>query len=227
MAVSAASEGVSAVAATPHVRPDYPTTPAEMRRAVEELQRGLVEAGVDLRVLPGAEVSVEAALTLPAAELAHFGLAGNPGYVLLETPYVGWPLMLPDLVAELASSGIRPVLAHPERNRSVQQRPEGMGELVARGALIQLTAGSLTGASDGPTRRAATQLLDLELVHLLASDRHRAATRRASLAQAVGLLEPRLADWLSRELPQAIVEGAELPPRPSRRRRGRRLRPDG
>ncbi len=125
MARAAAAEGVAAMAATPHVRPDYPTTSVAMRQAVDELRARLGEEGVELSILTGAEVSIEAALAMSSEELAQFGLAGNPAYVLLEIPYVGWPLMLPELVARLVSDGIRPVLAHPERNPRVQEQPEG------------------------------------------------------------------------------------------------------
>ena len=43
-------------------------------------------------------------------------------------------------------TGITPVLAHPERNGEVQQRPELLEPLVASGVLVQLTAGAVDGS---------------------------------------------------------------------------------
>jgi len=61
-----------------------------------------------------------AQLDRPRAELARFALAGNPKYLLVETPYGGWPLDLPEKLFRLLADGITPVLAHPERNAGVR-----------------------------------------------------------------------------------------------------------
>ena len=86
------ADGITVLAGTPHVRHDYPTTPEQMEKALVELQAAL---GGLLRLVPGGELDL-AELDRPATELARFALAGNPGYLLVETPYVGWPLDLAD-----------------------------------------------------------------------------------------------------------------------------------
>ena len=80
-------------------------------------------------------------------ELLRYALAGNPGYLLVETPYVGWPLDIEDRLFRLRAAGVTPVLAHPERNAEVQHRPDLLEPLVASGVLVQLTAGAVDGAS--------------------------------------------------------------------------------
>ena len=50
--------------------------------------------------------------------------AGNPAYLLVETPYAGWPLDIGDRLFGLLAAGVTPVLGHPERNFEVQQRPD-------------------------------------------------------------------------------------------------------
>ena len=90
MCRAAAEDGVEVLAATPHVRDDYPTTPEQMEAAfarVSDAAEGVV------RLVPGGELAL-GELDRPAEELRRFALAGNPRYLLVETPYYGWPLDL-------------------------------------------------------------------------------------------------------------------------------------
>jgi protein-tyrosine phosphatase len=224
IAHAAVRDGTTAIAATPHVRRDYPTTAEAMERGVDELQKLLERDRIDLRLLRGAELALEELASRPMEELRRFGLAGNPSYLLLETPYVGWPLSFPQTIEELVDAGITPVLGHPERNGLVQDDQQRVRELVEHGALIQLTAGSLDGRLGVASRSCARKLLQHELVHLVASDAHAAHVRQVGLSAAREAVRDReLADWLTESVPAAIVAGAPIPPRPPSGR-GRRLR---
>ena len=61
MAREAAACGITSLAATPHVRDDYPTTADEMLAALAAVRRAVHEAGIDLEVLPGAEIAFDQA----------------------------------------------------------------------------------------------------------------------------------------------------------------------
>jgi protein-tyrosine phosphatase len=219
MARGAVADGVRVVAATPHVREGSELDAAGIERAVAGLLERLQAEGVELTLLSGAEVSIDTALALPEAELDALGLAGNRKYVLLETPYAGWRLDLPDVVAELLDHGRRPVLAHPERNVAVQQRPELVDVLVDRGALVQLTAQSIAGRFGRATEHTARTLLERGTAHIVASDAHDATHRPIALSAAVARLDEPLARWLTSDVPQAIVAGVDLPARPAAARR--------
>ncbi len=56
----AVADGIAVTAATPHVRDDYPTTPEQVERGVEEVRRSLGDAGIPLEVVHGAEVDIGA-----------------------------------------------------------------------------------------------------------------------------------------------------------------------
>jgi protein-tyrosine phosphatase len=215
----AAAEGIDVVAATPHVRDDYPTAAHEMERLVAEVGAALADEGVPLDVLPGAEIALDELAYLSEDELCRFGLGGNPRCLLLEFPYYGWPLALGAQVWELRARGITPVLAHPERNAEVQAVPERLRPLVEQGALVQLTAASLDGRLGARPRATAVELLGRKLAHLLASDAHGSDVRGiglSSAARAVG--DDELARWLTTDVPGAIVAGQPVPDRPSARR---------
>src|SRR5689334_11024694 len=90
MARSAAADGIRVLAATPHVRDDYPTTPEGMERALEALRDALRSEAIELDVVPGGELALEHAARLGADELRRFGLGGNDRWLLVEFPYSGW-----------------------------------------------------------------------------------------------------------------------------------------
>jgi protein-tyrosine phosphatase len=216
---AAAEDGIEVLAATPHVRAyDYPTTAEQMEAAFAELCAAA--AGI-VRLVPGGELDLEE-LRRPVAELRRFALAGNPRYLLVETPYLGWPLDLADRLFELRASGITPVLAHPERNSEVQMRPELVEPLAATGTLVQVTAGSVDGRLGQGARRCAATLLDRGWVHLLASDGHAPSIRAIGMRAAAEVVgDETLARWLTEDVPRAIVENTRVPerPEPSRKKR--------
>jgi protein-tyrosine phosphatase len=210
---AAAEEGIEVLAATPHVRDDYPTTPEQMEEGFALVRDAAVEF---VRLVPGGEVAVPE-LTRPLEELRRFGLAGNPGFLLVETPYYAWPSDFPERVARLRADGITAVVAHPERNAAVQDKPRLVEEVVEAGALVQLTAGSLDGRAGPHAQACAFKLLSLRAAHMIASDAHASTVRAIGMSSAVRAVEDdELAHWLTEELPRAIVDGGELPERPGR-----------
>jgi protein-tyrosine phosphatase len=210
---AAADDGVQILAATPHVREDYPTTAEQMRAGLEEV-RAAVEGVV--AVVPGGEVALHE-LERPLDELRAFGLAGNPGYLLVETPYLEWPRSAAEQLLQLRRDGIVPVLAHPERNPDIQHRPELLEPVVAMGALVQVTAASVDGRLGRRTSACVRTLVERGLVHMIASDSHSPSVRSAGLRAAADALgDERLAHWLTVAVPGAIVERRDLPPRPER-----------
>jgi protein-tyrosine phosphatase len=224
MARAAISDGVTAVAATPHVRDDYPTSADEMHAGVEQVRAALRDAAVPLRLLPGGEIAFDRLALLAVEELARFGLGGNPDYLLVEFPYYGWPLGLDDQLRGLLARGVVPVLAHPERNGEVQADPERLRPLVELGALCQVTAASIEGRLGRGARSAGMALLDGGLAHVLASDAHAPHVRGIGLTAALDALrDDALGRWLTADVPAAIVAGEWLPPRPPGKRRRRRF----
>jgi protein-tyrosine phosphatase len=222
---AAQADGIARIAATPHVRDDYPTTPEQMERLVARVQEAARASDIAVEVLPGGEVDLAFADSLDDATLRRFGLGGNPSLLLLEFPYVGWPMGLPDLVFRLRVRGFATVLAHPERNADVQGNPERLRELVDAGVWIQLTAASVDGRLGRRSAAAAKTLLDAELAHLIASDSHAPAIRAIGMgdaAEAVG--DASLARWLTNEVPHALLAGESPPQRPAQPRKRMRLR---
>jgi protein-tyrosine phosphatase len=217
IARAAVADGIAVMAATPHVRDDWPTDASAMEYRLYELREELRAARIPLDVRPGGEVALEWLGRLSIDQLRRFGLGGNPRYLLVETPYYGWPLGFDDAVFHLCAQGVVPVIGHPERNGEVQADSARLARLVEGGALVQVTAASLDGRIGRRTQACARELIDSELCHLLASDAHHASIRAVGMAEAYETVgDEVLARWLTVEMPQAILDDGELPPRPQR-----------
>ena len=170
----AVENGVAVLVATPHVRDDYPTTPAQLAAALAEVRSAVTAEQLEVEVLPGGEVALDVVRASPVEELMPFVLGGASAHLLVEPPFFGWPLDLVDEVHRLRAAGLSVVLAHPERNSAVQASPRQLAQLVDDGALVQLTAGSIVGAFGPAAARASKELLAAGLVHLVSTDTHRA-----------------------------------------------------
>jgi protein-tyrosine phosphatase len=219
MARVAVAGGITTVVCTPHVIAKYPNRAEGIRAAADAFQAELDAAGIALRVVPGAEISLTVLGGLDDDELRGLSLGGS-GWLLLELPFHGWPLRLPQLIGELEIRGFRVVLAHPERSESVQLHPGRVQELVGRGALLQITAGSLTGDHGPRARQAARRLLRNHTVHLLASDAHSATWRPPALAEGLSgaarvlRLDADELRWMVEDGPAEILAGGPVrPPR--------------
>ena len=209
---AAAEEGITAIAATPHVRDDYPTRPGTMEAAVDALRRDFEAQGIPVDVLTGGEVSIDAVWELSADELRRFALAGSDRYLLLEFPYTGWPPALDLAITTVLGHGLTPVLAHPERNPQVQDRPDRLLTVVERGVAVQVTAASVDGRLGSAPKIAAERLLELDIVHVVASDAHGPHIRGEGLRaarQAIG--DAAVAEHVTVTVPAAIVAGEPLP----------------
>jgi protein-tyrosine phosphatase len=221
----AAADGVRIIAATPHVRDDYPTSAETMERLVADVRRAVLEAEIPVDVRPGGEIAIDWLDRLSDEEIGRFGLGGSPRYLLVEFPYSGWPLSLHEWVFRLVTRDITPVIAHPERNADVQRDPFELRPLVDAGALVQVTAASLDGRIGRSAKAAAVELVDRGLAHLLASDAHTPDVREGGLAGAVDALgDAELARWLTVEVPMAIITDAPVPRRPETKKRRFRRR---
>ena len=220
VARAAAEAGTGLVVATPHYVPGRPGSPPAGRVAalVDELKRRLDEAGVELAVEPGAEVcpTPELPARLRSGEVPLLGQAGSVRYLLVDTPLDLLPPNFERLLFEIRLAGVIPVLAHPERCRTLAGDPARVGAYIRQGALVQVTAGSLLGEFGPQAFRGGWRLLEEGWVQAVASDGHGVHHRSpARLAAAFEAVRRRLGDPAARRLccdnPQAMALGRALP----------------
>jgi protein-tyrosine phosphatase len=141
-------------------------------------------------------------------------LAGSR-YVLLELAANNVPPMLEQPLYRAQLDGWVPVIAHPERNIVLQQKPELLASLVGHGARVQLTASSLTGAFGAEAQATARLFLERGLVHFVATDAHNTARRPPHVREALLALRELAGDEIAEALthanPLAVIENRGLP----------------
>ena len=215
MCRAAADAGCAIIVATPHQRhASWENTDSARLAAVLEELRG--EVGPVPKLLLGAEVAIDSGLLDDLDDLPASGILPLAGtrYLLLEADRsLPGPDPL-DLVHELKLRGWRPIFAHPEFIPSLYGDLDLISELVAAGALLQVTAGSLLGKFGRQAQRIASRLLDAGQAHVVASDAHGVRWRPPDLAEAHALIAERWGDETAWRLcvghPRAIIQDRPL-----------------
>jgi protein-tyrosine phosphatase len=212
----AARRGTAILFATPHVWPHLVLTAErelEIREAYEQVARG---AGLELRL--GYELTPTAALL---REDPHRYVLEGTDVVLVEVPFMGPADVLVELCEHIDNSGLRPVIAHPERTEAVLERPSLARDLVERGWRLQANATSLLGKHGPEIEGLGWELVDDGLIAIVGSDGHR-TTRPPHLDEAYRAVEARVGETRARSLFDGSAIGVsvrerELPSRAAAR----------
>jgi protein-tyrosine phosphatase len=219
MARAAAESGAEAIAATPHLRADFPDVSVqELAERTENLREALAGVRIPLRIVSGAEASLPWALAASQEDLQLATYAQRGSDVLIETP--GGATLLEPLLEPLLELGLRVTLAHPERSPTLHRHPEQLEALRGRGVLPQINVDALLAPRRNPVRAFAEHLCRTGVAQVLASDGHRATAWRpvtqlaAGVEAAAALVGPERARWMACEAPAAIIDGRPLPPEP-------------
>jgi len=229
LARRARDEGIEAIAATPHVDSNYQRLPEEidaLPRLRAELEPRLLEEGVNLSVVAGAEVAMTRIGELDAEQLRALTLGGGD-VLLVESPYSTNIPFIDQLMFDLLASGLRPLLAHPERCPAFHGDPSLLARLVESGCMCTVSAGSLAGDFGRTARGFALTLLADGLAHAISTDSHDDRKRppalwgpiEAAASELPGLVGAR--NYFTREAPAAMLAAQPVPTPPplSRRRR--------
>jgi protein-tyrosine phosphatase len=226
MARMAVADGITTVIATPHQLGTFGSTQGDdIRRRAVELQRRLDEARVPLRVLPGADVRIEADMVERLVGGDVLTLADRRCHVLLELPHELY-LPLDRLLADLSRRHVVGILSHPERNQGILRQPDVLGPLVDAGCLMQITAASLCGTFGPECQQLAEWMLAHGLVHFVATDAHGSQKRRPLMRRAfdrvVELTSAEIGAELCGHNPACVANGQPIRPgrRPASQRRG-------
>jgi protein-tyrosine phosphatase len=199
---------------TPHIWPSVPhNTVANIPNYVAQLQERFDDANVPLKLLSGGELNLRPGFTDTApAEIVSYGMARK--YVLIDF----WSDRLPEnfepSMRWLQSLGMTVVLAHPERIRAIQDKPDVLDLLAEMGLLLQGNLQCLGDPQTAPTRRLAERFLLDGRYFMLGSDTHGHDTlpiRLKGLARAIEMVGEEAVMRLTRDNPlQLVPEGFEL-----------------
>lgn len=187
MARMAVADGITTCVVTPHIHPGrYDNHRDRIEMFARAFSRALAQQAVALEVRVGAEVrvSLESLDLVQRGQVPFVGQHRGWQVLLLELPHGGEPVGSLQLVDKLLQLQIRPLLAHPERNRVFMDNPRRLEPYVAAGCWLQVTAGSITGAFGKGAQKLAHRLLDEDAVRVVASDAHNLTSRPPVLSRA-------------------------------------------
>jgi protein-tyrosine phosphatase len=218
MARMAWESGVRTIIATPHCNLPGETgnyRSSAMARRFNTLRKAVRDAGIDLEILPGAEVLCTPKVPQLLDEKKLITLADSR-YLLVEfffdTPAEDITVMLDAVAAE----GCCPLVAHPERYEAVKRAPEAAYAWYRKGYLLQLNKGSLLGAFGKTVQKTALHLLNRQVVHTVASDAHRATARTPHMQELTAFLRkqcsPDYVKLLTEDNPRRILRSEAVPP---------------
>lgn len=227
LARTLAGRGVTAVAGTPHIDHDHGVDADSATAAGSLLANAIDAEGIDIELIVAGEIDLVRALDTPDDDLRRLSLDEPGSTLLIETPYGPLTAAFEPMLNELMGRGFRVLLAHPERNASVQEDADRVGRWVERGVLVQLTAGAIAAGPRSRRRsaRSAWELMRRGLAHAVASDVHRPTGDRPLLPDARSALSgplDELGEHLCVASPAAIASGrppGSAPPIATRRRR--------
>lgn len=177
MLKQAEKEGITDILATSHVfHPHYHVRVEDVLRQVPQLQRELDVRGIRVKIHTGHEVRITYDLLEKLAQKEVLALA-NSQFLLLELPSSTIPIYTKSIIVLLKSAGITPIIAHPERNKAIAEKPSRLEQLIREGAVAQITAGSLAGHFGKTVQQVSLDLVRANLVHTYGSDAHNLTTR--------------------------------------------------
>lgn len=215
MIQTAAAAGTVRMIATPHANYQFAYDVERVRELCAELQ---AQAPEGLQLHTGCEMhlsyeNVQTALADPR----RLSLNGSR-YLLVEFPEFFDGPSLGQVLGQLLALGLVPVLAHPERNANFQQHQDLLHSYLRRGCITQVTGSSFAGRFGRTAQQFSHELLEANLIALVASDGHSARQRSPSLQQSFALVAEEAGEEVARALfidnPGAVALDRELVLRP-------------
>lgn len=116
----------------------------------------------------------------------------DTSYMLIELSFSRRPQFLSDVIYDIRSAGITPILAHVERYPYLLENMEEIYDMVCSGMVIQTNAKTLI---DGDKQTAMLmKMIDCNLVHVVSSDTHSVHRRPPDLANGISAVHSKLGD---------------------------------
>jgi len=189
MAKKAVEDGVTHILCTSHYNYHFNNPKDKVIELVKDLQQELDKRSILLRLFEGQEVRISD-LLLDEIENDKILFADvTDRYLMLEFPTLEVPVYVESMLAQLTHRGIVPVIVHPERYTWAHRDHDVFLRFLNMGCLAQLTAPSLVGSYGSKIKHFAHQLIQDDLVRMVASDAHGLKTRNFYLKEAFGIIQ--------------------------------------
>ncbi len=209
----AKKSGFTDIVCTSHFLLDYyEPTPQEIIFWKDKLQQVLEYKGVDVEIYPGMEIYISNKMDELIKENKILTL-NQSRYILIELPLSTTVNYLDHILFMLQSLSIKPIIAHPERYKCVQDEPELVQEFIDKGALIQCNYGSILELYGKKAKQIIKLLLKEGQVDFLGSDCHKEKTIYPIIPHAVKKIKKIIGNEafykISTENPKKVLNNQE------------------
>jgi protein-tyrosine phosphatase len=199
----AVASGTTHAICTPHIHPGrWENTRQSIQQGFENLKFELSKNNIPLNLGFAGEVRLTDQLMHQVTQehIPYYGEVDGFQIMLLEFPHAHIIPGSEKLVQWLLKRNIRPLIAHPERNKQIMKDPALLQPFLAAGCWLQLTAGSVTGSFGEQAQLVASQLLEDDSVAVIASDGHNTKARQPKLKQAYTHISEHYGEARAKEL---------------------------
>jgi protein-tyrosine phosphatase len=220
MARLAVADGITTLVATPHlfrrkiVDMQALNHPDDIREAVSRFNQQLADAEINLTVLPGCEIPLFSDIIKFVDEGRVLTINDGQRYVSLELPDSVIPPATEDIIFQLSSRGLTPIITHPERNPVLYDIPQKLQRFLSLGCLAQITARSLTRGFGWRVFRFTKKLVRNGWIHLMATDAHSVEHRPPLMGKALKKLSKLVGESQAQDMvatiPERIIQGQPL-----------------
>lgn len=177
MLEDAAEQGITHIYATSHAKsPQYDVSVEQIKSGVALLREAVEANDIKINILHGQEIRIHPKLLEDLVEGKALPL-GDSQYVLVEFPTREIPDYAETVFEKMLSNNYVPIIAHPEKNRPLMDKPELLYKFVKQGCLSQVTTGSLAGHFGSKIKDTALSFIRHQLVHCIGSDVHNLTSR--------------------------------------------------
>ncbi|MCP4021096.1 MAG: tyrosine protein phosphatase [Desulfobacteraceae bacterium] len=210
----AASQGVETIFATPHAHDGvFNCDRKKITQACALLTGALIAKGISTKILPGSEIRVNHDLVTEYDKGNLLSLNNSGKWLLLELPPLFLCTAISMMLRQLKDRGVTPIIAHAERNPTILNQPQLVDEFIQNGAVIQITAASLTGDFGKFPLKTAKTMVELDQVFCLGSDIHPGreycmANAKKELIRLAGRTK---AELITSENPATMLENTKFP----------------
>ncbi|WP_199726425.1 tyrosine-protein phosphatase [Acidipila sp. EB88] len=215
MAEMAASDGITHIVCTPHANDRF-TYSRERNEALLNELRARINGKVTLGL--GCDFHMSYDNIQDALDnVGRYSINGGK-YVLVEFADSHISETATDSLYELTMVKQRPIITHPERNPVLQRHPEKLAAWIRDGALVQVTASSLSGRFGRTAQATAEKMLKRNWVHFLATDAHNVESRAPIMSQGFEFLRKHYGQSTAERLcihnPMAVFRSEDWPEQP-------------
>ncbi len=205
-------DGITDIIATPHLSAVYSYNIDKINDSLRSLRARVIEENININLHYGLEVQMsEDIFKRHKNNLRELTINNEGKYMLLEMPFMDYPLYINDIIDIVISNDIIPIIVHPLRNARILTNTNILRDLKKRGVVFQFNKNAIMNGYQIKTSTLFYQLLKRGLVDIVASDAHSIDNRRPTLKKSYKKVAKRagasVAETLFVQNPQRVIKG--------------------